>query len=47
MSDDVSISGHYSSGDLLARLEAALRDDGIDPAAAGLEALRSEERRVG
>ncbi len=39
MSDDVSISGHYSSGDLLARLEAALRDDGIDPAAAGLEAL--------
>lgn len=39
MSDDVSISAHYSSGSLLARLEAALRDDGIDPAAPGLQAL--------
>ena len=26
------ISGHYTSGNLLARLEARLREDGIDPA---------------
>ena len=33
------ISGYYTSGDLLARLEARLREDGVDPARATLEAL--------
>ena len=32
------ISGHYASGDLLARLEARLRADGFDPARATFEA---------
>ena len=33
------ISGYYASGDLLARLEARLREDGFDPARATFEAL--------
>jgi ubiquinone/menaquinone biosynthesis C-methylase UbiE len=39
LSVDKGIAGYYSSGDLLARLEAALREDGADPARPGLEAL--------
>ena len=39
MSDGCEISGHYTSGDLLARLEARLREDGLDPAHATFEAL--------
>ena len=39
MSDASDISGHYTSGDLLARLEARLREDGLDPAQATPEAL--------
>ena len=30
---------HYTSGDLLARLEASLREDGVDPACPTIEAL--------
>ncbi|MCY4503097.1 MAG: SAM-dependent methyltransferase, partial [Alphaproteobacteria bacterium] len=33
------ISGHYSQGGLLARLEANLREDGVDPAQATIEEL--------
>ena len=33
------VSAHYSSGDLLARLEARLREDGCDPARPTFEAL--------
>ena len=33
------ISGHYTSGDLLARLESSLREDGVDPAHPTFEAL--------
>jgi ubiquinone/menaquinone biosynthesis C-methylase UbiE/alkylhydroperoxidase family enzyme len=33
------VSGHYSRGDLLARLDAELRTDGVDPAHATIEAL--------
>ena len=33
------IPGHYASGDLLARLEASLREDGVDPARPTVEAL--------
>ena len=33
------IAGHYTSGDLLARLEARLREDGFDPARPTFEAL--------
>ena len=33
------VSGHYTSGELLARLEARLRDDGVDPAHPTFEAL--------
>ena len=33
------VSGHYTSGDLLARLEASLRDDRVDPALPTFEAL--------
>ena len=33
------ISRHYTSGDLLARLETRLREDGFDPARATFEAL--------
>ncbi|HQR72788.1 MAG TPA: methyltransferase domain-containing protein [Burkholderiaceae bacterium] len=31
MAADPDVTRHYSRGDLLARLEAALRDDGVDP----------------
>jgi len=33
------ISGHYTSGDLLTRLQAALADDGVDPDHPTIEAL--------
>ena len=39
MSTTPDIAGHYTSGDLLARLEARLRADGIDPARPTFEAL--------
>ena len=39
MSDAGDISAHYTSGALLARLEAALREDGVDPRRPTLEAL--------
>ncbi len=39
MSDTRAIVGHYTSGDLLARLEAQLREDGVDPARPGADAL--------
>ena len=39
MSDARTITDHYTSGDLLARLEARLRDDGIDPSRPTVEAL--------
>ncbi|MDE0051903.1 MAG: class I SAM-dependent methyltransferase [Rhodospirillales bacterium] len=39
MSDARTITGHYTSGDLLARLEAALREDGFDPARPTADAL--------
>ena len=34
-----NITDHYQSGELLARLDAALRDDGVDPAQPGLAGL--------
>ena len=33
------VSGHYTSGDLLARLETRLREDGVDPGRPTFEAL--------
>lgn len=39
MSDASQVTGHYSSGNLLERLEAALKDDGVDPARPTLEQL--------
>jgi len=39
VSDAGAISAHYTSGALLARLEAALREDGVDPRRPTLEAL--------
>ena len=39
MSDAGTITAHYTSGDLLARLEARLREDGVDPAQPTAEAL--------
>ena len=36
---DTEISTHYSKGDLLARLNAALTDDGVDPGRPSAEAL--------
>lgn len=39
MSTDSEVSAHYSSGNLLARLNAALAEDGIDPDHPSLEAL--------
>ena len=39
MSTTPDIAGHYTSGDLLARLKARLREDGIDPARPTFEAL--------
>ena len=39
MGAESHIRGHYSRGTLLARLAAALAEDGVDPARPGLEAL--------
>ena len=39
MSDPRTITDHYTSGDLLARLEARLREDGCELAHATVEAL--------
>ena len=39
MSDSREITHHYTSGDLLARLEARLREDGFDPARPTAQAL--------
>ena len=39
MSAASEISDHYTDGDLLARLEASLREDGADPAQATIEEL--------
>ena len=39
VTEATEISGHYASGDLLARLEAKLREDGCDPARPTIEAL--------
>ena len=39
MSTDHEVSAHYTRGDLLSRLNAALRDDGVDPEHPGMEAL--------
>lgn len=35
----MNVAGHYSKGNLLQRLEAALREDGVDPARPSLETL--------
>jgi ubiquinone/menaquinone biosynthesis C-methylase UbiE len=39
MDTNATVTTHYSRGGLLARLEAALRDDGVDPQHPTLEAL--------
>ena len=39
MSTPTDIARHYTSGDLLARLEAKLREDGVDPACPTFDAL--------
>jgi hypothetical protein len=39
MNTDSEVSAHYSSGDLLGRLNAALSDDGVEPAHLSLQAL--------
>ena len=39
MNEASGVSGHYTSCELLARLEARLRDDGVDPAHPTFEAL--------
>ena len=39
MTTPIEVSAHYTSGDLLARLEARLREDGCDPARPTFEAL--------
>jgi ubiquinone/menaquinone biosynthesis C-methylase UbiE len=39
VSTDHEISTHYSTGDLLARLSAALREDGVDPDRPSIETL--------
>jgi ubiquinone/menaquinone biosynthesis C-methylase UbiE len=39
MGRDTAITAHYSDGTLLARLNAALKDDGADPAKPTMEAL--------
>jgi ubiquinone/menaquinone biosynthesis C-methylase UbiE len=39
MPDETRITAHYSRGDLLKRLKAALRDDGVDPFRPDIEAL--------
>ena len=39
MSSRPDIADHYTKGDLFTRIEAALRDDGVDPESAGVAAL--------
>ena len=39
MNDTTEIRGHYTSGDLLARLVAKLREDGLEPSQATVETL--------
>ena len=39
MADESRISAHYSRGDLLGRLNKALRDDGVDPFRPDIEGL--------
>jgi len=39
MDTDREVTTHYSRGDLLSRLNAALRDDGVDPDHPSMEAL--------
>ena len=39
MPDDRNITAHYSRGNLLDRLNAALRDDGVDPSRPDIETL--------
>ncbi len=39
MSNPRTVTDHYTSGDLLARLEARLREDGVDPSRPTVEAL--------
>jgi len=39
MGDDHKITAHYSRGNLLERLNAALRDDGVDPFRPNVDAL--------
>ena len=39
MPDETRITAHYSRGDLLARLNKALRDDGVDPFRPDIEGL--------
>jgi SAM-dependent methyltransferase len=39
VSTDRNVAGHYSRGDLLRRIEAALADDGADPARPTIDAL--------
>ena len=39
MTTPSEVSAHYTSGDLLARLEGRLREDGVDPARPTFEAL--------
>jgi ubiquinone/menaquinone biosynthesis C-methylase UbiE len=39
MADDHKITAHYSRGNLLERLNAALRDDGVDPFRPDIDAL--------
>lgn len=39
MTESIEISNHYASGELLARLQAKLREDGVDPAHPTFEAL--------
>ncbi len=44
MTDDATIADHYTSGQLLERLEAALRDDGVDPKRPTIEALAPHDQ---
>ena len=39
MSDERTITDHYTKGDLIARLRERLREDGVDPASPTIEAL--------
>ena len=38
------VAGHYSRGDLLERLNAALREDGVDPARPSIETLAAYDQ---